>query len=462
MGLGRLFTRSTQITATDTVSGQSQVFTITDNIVPNWSSASYRGALSIPGLWRGALLLSGLLGQAPWDAYRQPIGQPEVKLEPCPPLLDQMNPPDTRMTSFSSLALDKIMHGNGVAIVAARSPLGWPTAAIPIDAQYVGVRRVTKWIDSPLPIGALEYSIGEMRLGSQDVIHIKGTCEPNAVRGMGVLEAHLNTMQLAQDLGRQARSVAAHGVPTGVLESSNPDLTDAEAADLKANWLRNQQDRTIAVLNPSTKFTPIAWKPEDMQLIEARRMSLSEMELVLGLPPGWLGGMNSARQYSNIEQDAVNLLKFSLGDHLAQFEQTFSLALPRGTVARANLDFLMRTDTLSRYQAHAIALANGFLTVDEVRDIEHRQPLADVNEGEGDPAHARMLAEILRWLQTAVDKVVTAEEARAILNEAGANLPPGPMPKPAGGTLVPTALAPYVPGAAPAPAPATNGNGGPP
>jgi HK97 family phage portal protein len=460
--LGRLFeTRSTQITATDTVSGVSQTYVITDNIAPDWASASYRGALSIPGLSRGATLLAGLLGQAPWDAYRQPLGQPEVKLQPCPPLLDQMNPPDTRMTSFTSLALDKILHGNGVAIIAARNPLGWPTAAIPVDAQYVGVRRVTKWIDSPFPIGALEYSIGEMRLGSQDVIHIKGPCDPNGVRGMGVLELHLNTLQLAQDLGRQARSISQHGVPTGVLESSNPDLTDDEAHELKASWLRNQQDRTVAVTNATTKFTPLAWNPEQMQLVEARRMSLSELELVLGLPPGWLGGMNSARQYSNIEQDAVNLLKFSLGDHLAQFEQTLSLALPRGTVARANLDFLLRTDTLTRYQAHAIALENGFLTVDEVRDIEHREPLANTGEGDGDPAHARMLAEILRFLQMAVDKVVTAEEARAILNEAGANLPPGPMPKPAAGTLVPTALAPFTPGAAPAPTPNGSGNGGP-
>jgi HK97 family phage portal protein len=461
MGLGRLLhARSTRITSTDTVTGASQTFTITDNLVPNWASGSYRGGMSIPAAHRAAVLLSGLLGQAPWDAFRQPIGQPEVKIDPCPPLLDQMNPPETRLTSFRSLALDLIWHGNGIAVIAARNQLGWPTAAIPVPAWAVGVRRVTKWVDSPLPIGSLEYSIGEDRLGSQDVIHIKGPVEPGGVRGFGVLENHLNALALAQDLDRQARSVSQHGVPSGILESSNPDLTDAEARDLKANWLRNQQDRTVAVLNPSTKFTPLAWNPEQLQLIEARRMSKADMELVFGLPLGWLGGMTSSRTYANIEEDAINLLKFSLGDHLGQFEQTFTLALPRGTVARANLDFLMRTDTLARYQAHAIALANGFLTVDEVRDMEHRQPLANIQEGEGDPALARNLAEIVRYLQMGVDKVVTAEEARAILNEAGADLAPGPMPKPAGGTLVPTALAPYVPGAAPAPA--INGNGGQP
>jgi HK97 family phage portal protein len=216
-----------------------------------------------------------------------------------------------------------------------------------------------------------------LTLGSQDLIHIKGPCQPGAVRGMGVLETQLNTLSLAQEQGRQARSISTHGVPTGILESSNPDLTDDEARDLKADWMRNQQNRTVAVLNPSTKFTPLSWNPEQLQLVEARKMTINELELIFGLPVGWLGGMNSARQYSNIEQDAVNLLKFSLGDHFAQFEQTLSLAFPRGTVARANLDAVLRADTLTRYQAHALGIQNGFLTIDEARDLEHRAPLPE-------------------------------------------------------------------------------------
>jgi HK97 family phage portal protein len=378
VGLGRLLTRSTRYTATDTVTGATATFTVVDNLGPDWPTSSvFQGGMSIPGAWRAATMLSDLLGQVPWDAWRQPIGGTEVKIEPRPPLLEQPNPPDTRMSTFSSWGLDLIWHGNAVGVVAARNILGWPTAAIPVPAMNVAVRRITPFMDSPLPVGALEYSIGSMKLGSQDLIHIKGPCEPGAVRGMGVLETQLNTLSLAQEQGRQARSVSTHGVPTGILESSNPDLTDDEAADLKANWMRNQQDRTIAVLNPSTKFTPLSWNPEQLQLVEARKMTVNELELIFGLPVGWLGGMNSARQYSNIEQDAVNLLKFSLGGHLARFEQTLSLAFPRGTVARANMDAVLRADTLTRYQAHEIGIRSGFLLVDEARDLEHRAPLPE-------------------------------------------------------------------------------------
>jgi HK97 family phage portal protein len=379
MGLGRLFTRSTRYTVSDTITGASTTYTVVDNLGPDWPSVStYRGAMGVPGAWRASILLSDILGEVPWDAFRQPIGQPEQKLEPTPPLLEQPNAPDTRMSTFSSWGLDLIWEGNAVGIVAARNALGWPTAVIPVKADSVGVRRVPKFDPSPLAPGSIEYAIGDMRLDSQAVIHIKGPCRPGDLRGMGVLEAHLNTFNLAADQSRQARSVSNHGVPTGILESSNPDLTDDEAADLKSGWLASQVNRTIAVLNSSTKFTPLSWNPEQLQLVEARKMTINEIELIFGLPVGWLGGMNSARQYSNIEQDAVNLLKFSLQGHLSRFEQTLSLAFPRGTVARANLDSVLRADTLTRYQAHSIALGGQpFLGVDEVRDYEHRGPMPE-------------------------------------------------------------------------------------
>jgi HK97 family phage portal protein len=377
MGLGRLLTRSTRYTATDTVTGATAVFTVIDGLSPSFtSSGSYWGAMGVPGAWRASLLLSDLLGQVPWGAYRQPIGQPEVKLEPTPPLLEQPMPPDTRMTTFSSLALDLIYHGNAFGIIAARNSLGYPTAMVVVPATSVGVRRVTPFLDSPLPVGALEYSVGEMRLGADEVIHIKGPCPPGAVRGIGVLEAHMETLNLASSQQRQSSAITAHGVPTGIITSLNPDLTDGEAQELKAKWMANQSTRTVQVINQETTFTPLSWNPEELQLIEARKFTLGELELIFGLPVGWLGGM-PPKAYSNIEMDAVNLLKFHLNGHLARFEQTLSLAFPRGTQVRANMDAVLRSDTLTRYQAHEIALKNQFMSVDEVREVEHRAPLPD-------------------------------------------------------------------------------------
>jgi HK97 family phage portal protein len=342
---------------------------------------TYRGGMTIPGAWRAALLISGLLGQVPWHAYRERAGNPIERITPTPPLLDQPAPPDTRMTTFSSWGLDLIWDGNAVGIIAARNSENWPTAVLPVPARMVGIRRVGRESLSQLPIGAIEYKIGNLTFGTDEIIHIKGPCEPGAVRGLGVLEAHINgSLELAAEQIRQAKNIAASGVPTGKLTTTDPDATPAEMKAAKTEWMTAQRERTVAALSPSTDFEPIAWNPEEMQMVEARRYSLTELELIFGLPVGWLGGMNSARQYSNIEQDAVNLLKFTLGDHLGRFEQTLSLKYPHGTKVRANLDAVLRSDTLTRYKAHAIALKSKFKTVDEVREIEELPPMPEDEE----------------------------------------------------------------------------------
>lgn len=382
MGLGRLLTRSTEITARDTVTGATSVYTIVDNLAPNWPSHGYRGAMGIPGAWRAATMLSGLIGLLPWDAWQKIGTAPEQMITPRPPLLEQPHPPYTRMTTFGSAALDYFWHGNAVWVIASRNALGVPTAVIPVPACSVAVRRVTPFMTSPLPVGALEYKIGSLTLGSDGVIHIMGPCEPGAVRGLGLLEMHIATLNLARDQQNQASSISTHGVPTGILKSTDPDIDEKEALDLKAQWLRSQSTRSVAFLNASTEFTPLSWNPEELELVEARKFTLTELELIFGLPPGWLGGHNSSRQYSNIEQDGIHLLKFSLGDKLSQFEQTLSLAYPRGTCVRANVDVLLRPDTLARYQAHAIGIASHFLTPDEAREIEHRPPLTAAQQAQ--------------------------------------------------------------------------------
>ena len=321
-------------------------------------------------------MLSDLLGAVPWHAYRERAGRPVEKLDPTPPLLEQPAPPDTRMTTFSSWALDLIWHGNAIGIVAARNREGWPTAALPVSADSVQVKRVEEWDSVPLPVGTVAYGVGSRWFPAADVIHVKGPCKPGSLRGMGVIEAHLNrTLGLAAEQERQARNVSSSGVPTGLLKSTDPDLDQETATELKAAWLASQRDRTVAVLNETTDFTPIAWNPSETQLLEARKFTLHELALIFGVPLSFLGVEQSSRTYTNQEQEGLNLLKFSLNGHLARFEQALSQHMPRGTEVKANLDSVLRADTLTRYQAHKIGIDGGFLTPDEARDLEDRAPL---------------------------------------------------------------------------------------
>jgi HK97 family phage portal protein len=381
--MGLLALRSVNYTATDTVTGRTENFVIDGGLVPDWSYGAYEGGMGIASAWRATTLISDLVGQLPWHGYRERVGKPDEKLDPTPSLLQYpAGQSDTAMTVFSSLALDLLWHGNAIALVASRGRDGWPTAIQPVRAEYVRARR-TGQADGfiGVPEGTVVYEIGSQVYAPYDVIHIKGPSRPGDLRGLSVVETHLNkTLKLADELSRQARQVGNAGVPTGILKSTDEEFDEDDARDLKSMWLRNQRERTIAVLNATTDFTPLAWTPEQTQLLEARKLAHQEVAMLFGLPMSWLGVGDTTMTYTNVETEWTNLVRGTLQAHVSRIEQAFTAHLPRGLKAKANLDSLLRGTTNDRYEAYGRALAGGWMTRNEVRRLEDMPPLPGGDE----------------------------------------------------------------------------------
>lgn len=384
MGLGKLFPKPPAFVDHERAAGAG-FEVIIDGVNANWPMTAYRGGMSIPAAWRASLLLSDMLGSVPWEARRRRAGKPVETIEPTPLLLEEPSPPDTAMTTFSSWGLDLIWHGNAIAVVAARDRDGYPTACYPVPADWVGVRRRVgpDYALSQLPAGPIEYSIGGKIYSPYEVIHIKGPCAPGALRGFGVLEAFLNgTLETIKEQERQVGNLAIAGVPTGVLRTTNPDATPRSMREAKASFVQQQRDRTVAMLNATTEFQPIAWNPEQLQMVEARKFSDIQIANIFGIPTSFIGADQASKVYSNVEQEGISLLRYSLRGHLARFEQTLSKCFPRGTKVYADLTEVLRADTLTRYQAYAIALTNKFKTPDEVRNSEDMPPLTAAQRAE--------------------------------------------------------------------------------
>ena len=64
-------------------------------------------------------------------------------------------------------------------------------------------------------------------------------------------------------------------------------------------------------------------------------------------------------------------MRFTLQNYIVEMESAMSAILPRGIEAKIATEQLLKSDTLTRYQAHALAVQNGWMTVDEVRAIEN-------------------------------------------------------------------------------------------
>jgi HK97 family phage portal protein len=134
-------------------------------------------------------------------------------------------------------------------------------------------------------------------------------------------------------------------------------------------------------MNSSTDFEVLSSNAAESQLVEAQTAGLTEAANILGLPSYFLGSPNTSRTYSNVEQENLQLIKWSIQPIAERIEAAFSDLLVRGQTAAFKYDALLKTDTSSRYNSYAVALSNGFLTVDEVRDYENLDPM-DYEEGD--------------------------------------------------------------------------------
>ena len=89
-----------------------------------------------------------------------------------------------------------------------------------------------------------------------------------------------------------------------------------------------------------------------------------------------LGVPGDSSTYANVESRMIEFKAFTLNPWQRRIESALDAQLPRGTSLKIRTDGLLRADTSTRYAAYKTALESGFMTVDEVRALENRAPLA--------------------------------------------------------------------------------------
>ena len=332
--------------------------------------------LSVPSIWRGVTMIADSGGVLPLHAYKG-----DTQITPTPRLLERPNPLETRMTTISAMIASIVVHGNYVAILGPPGPSGYAESIYPVNPERVVIfqeheeeiingRRTTRLVK--------KFRIEERVYDSSEIFHVPGFSLPGEVAGIGIIAAQRQGIAAAIAVMEYAsRYFDGDTMPSYVIKSKNPDLTAEEADLLKLRWMEayGGRSRRPAVMNAETDVEPLTANANDSQLIEARTQAQMDAANIVGLPGHYVGAPNSNRTYSNLETQGLEYLRWTLLPITTRIEATFTDYLPRGQVAKFEYDGILRADTLTRYQAHQIALSNGFLTLDEVRAFENRPPL---------------------------------------------------------------------------------------
>jgi HK97 family phage portal protein len=163
------------------------------------------------------------------------------------------------------------------------------------------------------------------------------------------------------------------GRPPGVLEYPGT-LTPQQFADIRASWKSvhagPQNAGNIVVLEGGTKYTPLGLPPADMEYIEQSKFSVEQIARLYGVPSHLIGAMDKPT-YASVEQQALEYLQYCLQPIVTNLEKHIaSLLLGPGFFYKFNLATFERSDIKSRYGAYAVARQWGWMSVNDIRELE--------------------------------------------------------------------------------------------
>ncbi|HXC64014.1 MAG TPA: phage portal protein, partial [bacterium] len=290
-------------------------------------------ARAVPAFWRAHNYVCGTVGMLPVAAWRG-----TSQLDPQPQIIRQPDITQTPMAFWAGLVSAISLYGNSVCAVLATSDLGYPTELLQVHPLQAAVRLAGN-PQSPT-IGGW-YLAGQFYDPSQ-VWHVKSfISRPGYPLGVGILDAAPDGVAAARALMDYSASYfSGGGVPPGIIKIHWPEITQAQADDAKAQWIKKYAGRNEpAVLNDLTDFTPVAYKPIESQMIEARQFSLLDVANLWNLPPTKLGANVGGSTYRNAEMEEVQARNDAVTPWTRLLEQAVSIdLLPRGQSAEWRLD----------------------------------------------------------------------------------------------------------------------------
>lgn len=252
-------------------------------------------------------------------------------------------------------------------------------------------------------------------LTPRDVLHIPGLGFDGLV-GYSPIAMAKNAIGLAIATEEYGAKFFANGAaPSGVLEHPG---TIKDPSRLRENWNStfggSANSGKVAVLEEGMKYTPISISPEQAQFLETRKFQIDEIARIFRVPPHMVGDLEKS-SFSNIEQHSLEFVKYTLDPWVIRWEQSLSRALlnedeKRKYFFKFNLEGLLRGDYESRMSGYAVARQNGWMSANDIRELENMDKIPAEDGGDLYLINGNMLPLNKAGAYANIEKEDTADE----------------------------------------------------
>ena len=332
-----------------------------------------RTALQTTAVYACVRILSETLASLPLHLYKYTdSGKEKATDNPLYRLLH--NEPNPEMTSFvlrETLMSHLLLWGNAYAQVI-RDGRGQVLALYPLLPEKMEIDR----LDS----GELYYEYqtdkGKVILRKEEVLHIPGLGF-DGIKGQSPIAMAKNAIGMAiatEEYGAKFFSNGAN--PGGVLEHPGVVKDPKRVRDSwNAVYQGSSNSHRVAVLEEGMKFTPIGIPPEQAQFIATRKFQINEIARIFRIPPHMIGDLEKS-SFSNIEQQSLEFVKYTLDPWVVRWEMALQKALLSPTekeeyFIKFNVDGLLRGDYQSRMSGYSVGRQNGWLSANDIRELEN-------------------------------------------------------------------------------------------
>jgi len=303
-------------------------------------------------------------------------------------LHDEPNPEMSSFVFRETLMTHLLLWGNAYAQII-RNGKGEVIALYPLMPNKMSVDRDEN--------GKLYYTYqrsqdegkeaGTVTLSTRDVLHIPGLGFDGLV-GYSPIAMAKNAIGLAIATEEYGAKFFANGAaPSGVLEHPG---TIKDPARLRENWNStfggSANSGKVAVLEEGMKYTPISISPEQAQFLETRKFQINEIARIFRVPPHMVGDLEKS-SFSNIEQQSLEFVKYTLDPWIIRWEQSLNRALlnvdeKKTYFFKFNVEGLLRGDYQSRMNGYAIARQNGWMSANDIRELENLDKISAEDGGD--------------------------------------------------------------------------------
>lgn len=351
-------------------------------------------ALTFSAVYAAVRIISETIASIPLNVY-QADGETRVKAvgHPIQDLLAKApNSVSSTFTFREAMAANLVLHGNAYAKIEMNAA-GRPTALIPLNPMKVEVKVVD---------GEKVYIFADKHTYlDYEIIHFVGLSF-NGLTGKSPLAVAREAVAIglaAQEYGARFYS---NGANTGGVITAPGRLNSEVIKRLKESWNRansgNSNAHGTAILEEGMKYEKIGLDPEAAQFLQSRKFQVNEIARIFRIPPSYLADLENSSTRANVEQQAIQFVRDCITPYVRRMEVELNRKLFRedepNLYAYFTVEGLMRGDLKGRYDAYATARQWGWLSVNDIRDLEnlnpveggdiYLQPLNMVQSGEDD------------------------------------------------------------------------------